>query len=147
MWALDCNAPPIFVLMTEHKDDVYAYSTFAYQVTKEQLGFLSLLWHVHVSRCIYSWIVLKVSAVRLRRPPILLFLLVTAAIAVARYFLEYDRRVPGMLDLYLSILLYNVVLVPATVVVIVRYYVLTLRVLRGACVRAAWAGGAVQGRK
>ena len=35
VFALDCNAPPLFTLLTNYSDNIYAKPTFAYNVAKE----------------------------------------------------------------------------------------------------------------
>ncbi len=103
-------------------------------MTKEGLGYLSLLWHAYVAYCMYSWIVLKVSAGRMRRRRIPVFVLSAAAMTVGRYLLYYYVR-GGMLGLYISTWIYDAILVPATVAVMLRYYWLTVRALGGKCHR------------
>lgn len=44
VFALDCDAPPLFTLLTKYNKDIYAQSTIAYNMTKEGLGYLSLVW-------------------------------------------------------------------------------------------------------
>lgn len=82
----------------------------------------------------YSWIVLKVSAIRLRRRRIPLLVLGTAAVMVVRYYLYWKLR-DGMLGLYLSTIIYDVVMVPSTVTVMLRYYCLTMQALGGTHIR------------
>lgn len=87
--------------------------------------------HAHVAKCMYSWIVLKVSAVRLRRRRIPVFVLATAAMTGFRYCLyHYIRR--RNLGLYLSSLVFDMIVVPGTVAVMLRYYCLTVQALGGA---------------
>lgn len=44
IFSLDCDAPPLFTLLTTYSTKIYARPTIAYNTTKEGLGYLSLLW-------------------------------------------------------------------------------------------------------
>lgn len=80
----------------------------------------------------YSWIVVKVSAVRLRRRRIPIFVVGTAAMTGVRYLLYHYVRGKNFLGLFLSSIIYDVLLVPSTIGVMLLYYCLTMQALGGA---------------
>lgn len=123
------------MLLTTYRNDIYSRPTVAYNTTKEGrstnspnpnlsalpchvdppthsptsiagFGFMSLLWHAHVAHCMYSWIVRKVSAIRLRRRRIPALALAVVGISIGRYYLFWTLR-DGMLGLYLSTLIFD----------------------------------------
>ena len=130
LFALDCNAPPLLFLLTKYKVGIHTESTLPYNIVKEGFGLLSLSWHAHLAYCLYSWIVLKMSAGRLQRRSLPLLLLAIAAITGVRMALYMTLREPNLLGLYLSMLLYDVVLLPGVVFAMMRWYFLTIAALR-----------------
>lgn len=104
-------------------------ATIPFNIIKEGFGLLSLSWHAHLAYCIYSWIVLKRSTGRLQRKQLPSLVFTMAAITGVRLALFYQLR-EGMLGLFLSSVLYDVVLLPSIIAVMLRWYFLTISVLR-----------------
>lgn len=127
----DCNAPPLYLLLTKYRSQLYVKPTILYDTIKESIGYASLLCHTNMAFSMYGWIVMKVSARRLRlRYRLSLIMLISVAIGACRVliFLYFREKMEGI---YVSYLLQNAILIPCTVMAMLYYYFLTARAVGG----------------